>query len=110
MLTGNDQLLNSPLGKTASYLSHYNPDLLYSISRQSKRDEIGISSPLPFKGFDRWHAYEVSWLNQNGKPHVAIVQFDIACETSHIVESKSFKLYLNSFNNTKFNSFEAVKQ
>ena len=65
---------------------------------------------MPFYGFDTWNAYEVSWLNSKGKPVVAIIQFDISCSSINIIESKSFKLYLNSFNNTNFNSIDDVKQ
>lgn len=102
-------LVDAPLGKTSTYVSQYAPHLLFPIPREAKRTEIGIGHKLPFKGFDTWNAYEVSWLNAKGKPIVAIVQFDIDCDSLNIVESKSFKLYLNSFNKTKFNSVEEVK-
>jgi len=98
----------SPLGKVSSYITQYTPSLLYAIPRKSKRDEINIPNLLPFYGFDTWNAYEVSWLNIKGKPIVAIIQFDIACNSTNIIESKSFKLYLNSFNNTQFNSADEV--
>ena len=104
------EVIDSPLGKKSSYISQYNPGLLFPIPRQIKRDEIGIKEPLPFNGFDTWNAYEVSWLNLKGKPIVAIVQFDISCLSKNIIESKSFKLYLNSFNNTKFDSVQDVKK
>lgn len=109
--TGNSKnsLQNSPLGKKSSYIDVYTPSLLFVIPRQLKRDEIGVPPTLPFKGCDIWNAYEISWLNSKGKPIVAIAQFNISCASTNIVESKSFKLYLNSFNNTKFNSVEAVK-
>lgn len=103
------EILDSPLGKTSSYISEYTAELLFPIPRKMKRDEIGVSEPLPFNGFDTWNAYEVSWLNSKGKPIVVIVQFDIACTSKNIVESKSFKLYLNSLNNTKFDSIQEVK-
>jgi 7-cyano-7-deazaguanine reductase len=57
---------------------------------------------LPFFGADLWTGYELSWLNLRGKPQVALVHFTIPCETPNIIESKSFKLYLNSFNNSRF--------
>lgn len=104
-----EKLAEAPLGKTSKYISTYSPRLLFSISRKLKRDEIGVPEQLPFKGFDTWNAYEVSWLNARGKPVVAIVQFDISCSSTHIIESKSFKLYLNSFNHTKFESVANVK-
>lgn len=99
-----------PLGKSSSYNEAYNPDLLAPVSRQAKRDEIGVGQPLPFKGWDIWNAYEISWLNPKGKPTAAIAEFIVPCESSHIVESKSFKLYLNSFNQTRFASVDEVKQ
>lgn len=101
-------LQNAPLGKQTSYISHYQRDLLFPIPRQAKRKEIGIHASLPFQGKDIWNAYEMSWLNAKGKPEVAIAQFIIPCESPHLIESKSFKLYLNSFNNTLFDSFNSV--
>jgi 7-cyano-7-deazaguanine reductase len=99
----------APLGKETTYVSIYTPELLFPILRKQKRDEIHVLSPLPFKGYDIWNAYELSWLNDKGKPEIAVAQFIFPCETSHIIESKSFKLYLNSYNNTKFSSMNAVK-
>lgn len=99
---------DSPLGKKSPYINQYAPELLFPIPRLGKRDEIGVPTPLPFYGFDTWNAYEVSWLNPKGKPVVAMVQFDISCMSTHIIESKSFKLYLNSFNNTVFESMDSV--
>lgn len=100
----------SPLGKKITYISTYDPTLLFPIPRQGKRQEIGIGTNLPFHGFDTWNAYEISWLNEKGKPHNAIATFDICCNSTNIVESKSFKLYLNSFNNTKLNSITQLKE
>lgn len=101
---------DSPLGKKSLYISNYSPELLFPIPRKEKRNEIQIPNQLPFHGFDTWNAYEVSWLNPKGKPLVAIAQFDIACTSKNIIESKSFKLYLNSFNNTRFDSQEIVEE
>lgn len=101
-------LTQSPLGKTSTYQDQYNPTLLFPISRQLKRDEIHIAHPLPFHGSDLWNAYEISWLNKKGKPEVATAQFSFPCESPFIVESKSFKLYLNSFNQTRFASLAEV--
>lgn len=100
---------DAPLGKKSTYIAHYTPELLFPIPRQRKRDEIHVPTPLPFYGFDTWNAYEVSWLNLKGKPEIAIIQCDISCFSINIIESKSFKLYLNSFNNTRFASAEVVK-
>ncbi len=91
----------SPLGKTSSYQEHYDASLLFPIARQVKRDELQLSGHLPFFGVDIWNAYEVSWLNLRGKPQVAIVTFRVPADSHNIIESKSFKLYLNSFNQTK---------
>ena len=100
----------SQLGQQSAYADHYDPSLLFPIPRTSKREEIGITSQLPFFGADLWTAFELSWLNQRGKPQVALAHFTIPCETPHIIESKSFKLYLNSFNNSRFDSLEAVQE
>lgn len=100
----------SQLGQQSAYADHYDPSLLFPIPRTSKREEIGITSQLPFFGADLWTAFELSWLNQRGKPQVALAHFTIPCETSHIIESKSFKLYLNSFNNSRFDNLEAVQE
>lgn len=101
---------NSPLGKKITYVSEYAPQLLFPIPRIGKRDEINVPEILPFFGFDTWNAYEVSWLNTKGKPQNAIVRFDINCRSVNIVESKSFKLYLNSFNNTRLESPAELQQ
>ncbi len=92
----------SQLGKASAYVDQYDASLLFPIPRAAKRAEIGITGASPFFGADIWTAYELSWLNTRGKPQVALVHFTIPCESVNIVESKSFKLYLNSFNNTRF--------
>ncbi|PQA79109.1 NADPH-dependent 7-cyano-7-deazaguanine reductase QueF [Rhodoferax sp. TS-BS-61-7] len=92
----------SQLGKTSAYVDQYDASLLFPIPRAGKRVEIGITGAAPFFGADMWTAFELSWLNLRGKPQVALVHFTIPCESPNIVESKSFKLYLNSFNNTRF--------
>ena len=98
----------SSLGKPAAYADHYDASLLFPIARSAKRAEIGVADSAPFFGADMWTAYELSWLNMRGKPQVAILQVTVPCETPNIVESKSFKLYLNSFNNTRFAGAAAV--
>jgi 7-cyano-7-deazaguanine reductase len=99
----------SPLGKATEYQSHYAPELLYPIPRQLKRSELGIAdAALPFVGDDLWNAYELSWLNTKGKPVVAVGTFRVQATSPNLIESKSFKLYLNSFNQTSFDSLEAV--
>ena len=98
----------SPLGKSATYQSQYAPALLFPIARQGKRDELALSGTLPFFGVDIWNAYELSWLNLRGKPQVAIATITVPADSPNIIESKSFKLYLNSFNQTRLASVEAL--
>jgi 7-cyano-7-deazaguanine reductase len=97
----------SALGKSTNYAAQYDPSLLFAFPRTKKREEIGIKSTLPFFGVDIWNAYEISWLNLRGKPQVAMATFMIPADTPNIVESKSFKLYLNSFNQTRLESVDA---
>ncbi|MEP6587955.1 MAG: NADPH-dependent 7-cyano-7-deazaguanine reductase QueF [Polaromonas sp.] len=92
----------SQLGKASAYADQYDAALLFPIPRLAKRAEIGVGDKPPFFGADLWMAFELSWLNLRGKPQVALAQFIVPCETPNIIESKSFKLYLNSFNNTRF--------
>ncbi|RFP10108.1 MULTISPECIES: NADPH-dependent 7-cyano-7-deazaguanine reductase QueF [unclassified Duganella] len=99
----------SPLGKTSAYRTDYAPELLFPIARQGKRDELGLTGTLPFFGVDIWNAYEISWLNARGKPQVAIARITVPADSPNIIESKSFKLYLNSFNQTRLDSVVALK-
>lgn len=99
------------LGKTTDYIDQYSPELLQGVPRSLNRDELSISlNNLPFKGEDIWYGYELSWLNAKGKPVVAVAEFRFCCTSENIVESKSFKLYLNSFNQTQFSSWQDVQQ
>ena len=100
---------NSQLGKSASYIDHLDASLLFPIPRAGKRGEIGITGETPFLGADMWTAFELSWLNLRGKPQVALAHITVPCETPNIIESKSFKLYLNSFNNTRFADADVVR-
>ena len=106
--------MNSPeqsqLGRPSCYPDRYDASLLYPIPRAPKRAEIGIAGAPPFFGADLWTAFELSWLNPRGKPQVAIAHFTVPCETPNIVESKSLKLYLGSFNNTVFADAQAVRE
>ncbi len=99
----------SQLGKPASYVDQYDATLLFPISRSPKREELGLRGPMPFFGADLWTAFELSWLTPRGKPQVAIAHVTVPCETPNIVESKSFKLYLNSFSNSRFASADEVR-
>jgi 7-cyano-7-deazaguanine reductase len=98
----------SPLGKTSAYQTAYAPELLFPIARQTKRDELQLTGSLPFFGVDIWNAYELSWLNMRGKPQVAIATVTAPADSPNIIESKSFKLYLNSFNQTRLASPDAL--
>jgi 7-cyano-7-deazaguanine reductase len=88
---------HSPLGKSTIYADRYDPSLLFPIPRAGKRAEIGVAEPLPFLGVDIWNAYELSWLDPRGKPMVALAEFRVPAASPNIIESKSFKLYLNGF-------------
>lgn len=92
---------HSPLGKATVYADRYDPSLLFPIPRVQKRAEIGVIEPLPFGGVDIWNAYELSWLDARGKPHVALAEFRVPADSPNIIESKSFKLYLNGFSQEK---------
>lgn len=107
-MTDSAPIYLSPLGKTTLYKTEYDPSLLFSIPRQSKREEIGITGTLPFFGMDIWNAYELSWLNLRGKPQIAIATVKVPADSPNIIESKSFKLYLNSFNQTKVADIHAL--
>ncbi|WP_228894581.1 NADPH-dependent 7-cyano-7-deazaguanine reductase QueF [Pseudoduganella aquatica] len=99
----------SPLGKNSAYRTDYAPELLFPIPRQGKRDELGLQGTLPFFGVDIWNAYELSWLNMRGKPQVAVAKITFPADSPNIIESKSFKLYLNSFNQTRLANEEALR-
>jgi len=105
----NDFEQKIPLGKATVYTSQYDPGLLCPVPRQLKRDELGLTGPLPFHGGDIWNAYEMSWLTPKGKPVVAMGEYRVPCESPCLIESKSFKLYLNSLNQTRFEDFESVR-
>ena len=103
ILSIKEQLIESALGKSSIYISKYDPDLLFQINRDEQRKCLIRPTPS-FEGFDEWTAYEISWLNRKNKPQVYIGFFKIPASSKYLVESKSFKLYLNSFNNTKLSS------
>ena len=104
-----EKVLHSPLGKETVYANQYDPSLLYPIERDINWQARGVDrSTLPFFGEDIWNSYEISWLNAKGKPIVALAQFHIPARSTHIVESKSFKLYLNSYNLSRFDSADEV--
>lgn len=92
----------SPLGQPGSYVSQYDAGLLCPMARAAQRAKLGLGKALPFLGADLWTAYELSWLNARGKPQVALAQLTLPCESTNLIESKSLKLYLGSFSNTRF--------
>lgn len=95
-------ITHSPLGQATQYLDQYDASLLFPIPRAAQRDKLGISQRLPFLGADLWTAFELSWLNARGKPQLALAHITVPCESANIIESKSLKLYLGSFSNTRF--------
>ncbi len=105
------ELVKLTLGKSTHYCSEYTADLLQGVPRSLNRDDLALDpNNLPFNGEDVWYGYELSWLNNKGKPVVAVAEFRFSCTSANIVESKSFKLYLNSFNQTRFASIKDVEQ
>ncbi len=100
-----------PLGRHVDYPRKYDASLLFPIARALGRSEIGLGggADLPFIGNDRWHAYELGWLDGRGKPRVATATLSIPADSPHLIESKSLKLYLNSFNATHFDDDELVR-
>ena len=97
MTIGSD-LGASPLGRAATYAERYAPDLLFAVERAPQRASLGLRTDLPFRGADVWNAYEASWLGVDGKPQIAVVTFVVPADSPRLVESKSVKLYLASFN------------
>ena len=99
-----------PLGRHVDYPREYDAALLFPIPRALGRGHIGIDDDsLPFTGVDRWHAYELSWLDARGKPRVATATFEVPADSPNLIESKSLKLYLNSFNASRFDDAAAVR-
>jgi len=101
---------DSALGRSTDYPDRYDPGLLFPIARAAQRAALGIGEPLPFHGVDIWNAYELSWLDKRGKPEVAVAEFRFPATTPNIVESKSFKLYLASFNQERLASADALRE
>ncbi len=101
----------SPLGHASRPSDRYDATLLFPIARAEQRGQLGLSAAatLPFFGADLWTAFELCWLNPRGKPMLAIANLTVPCESTHIVESKSLKLYLNGFANTRFPDAQSVR-
>lgn len=106
-----NSLKSLKLGQKTEYASQYDRTLLQPVPRALNRDGLGITQNQPFTiGADIWTAYEISWLNEKGLPQVAIADIYLDYQSQNLIESKSFKLYLNSFNQSKFTDFNAVQQ
>lgn len=106
-----DTLKNLSLGKATEYKCHYDQSLLQGVPRSLNRNELALdAASLPFYGVDLWNIYELSWLNKKGKPMVATGVVKVPFDSEFLIESKSFKLYLNSFNQSHFDSIEAVQK
>ncbi|MBB3192416.1 NADPH-dependent 7-cyano-7-deazaguanine reductase QueF [Halomonas cerina] len=100
-----ETLAHAPLGRVSAYPEHYDAGLLHPIPRAANRRPLGIEEgALPFVGEDEWHAFELSWLNARGKPLVAVARFRLPADSPDLIESKSWKLYLNSLNQARFAS------
>jgi 7-cyano-7-deazaguanine reductase len=99
---------DNPLGRAAEYTDDYAPDVLFPIPRKASRDALGIEGALPFRGVDRWNAWELSWLTPRGKPEVAVGVIEFPASNPNLVESKSLKLYLNSLNGMRYTSGDEV--
>ncbi|WP_025673378.1 NADPH-dependent 7-cyano-7-deazaguanine reductase QueF [Salinivibrio socompensis] len=104
-----DALAKLSLGQHTDYPTEYDPSQLRAVPRQLNRQAISLDqASLPFTGYDTWTLYELSWLNKNGLPQVAIGEVRLPASSPNLVESKSFKLYLNSFNQTRFDNWQQV--
>jgi len=100
------------LGQATPYPDQYDPSLLFPIPRSENRLKLDLKpmQVLPFVGVDIWNAYELSWLNSKGKPQIALAEFQIPADSPNMIESKSFKLYLNSLNGTQFANDAEVRE
>lgn len=104
------ELAGLTLGQKTEYSNQYDPSLLQPVPRSLNRDDLELGDSLPFQGCDIWTLYELSWLNDKGLPQVAIGEVSIPATSANLIESKSFKLYLNSFNQTQFSSWDEVER
>ncbi|MGF1738938.1 NADPH-dependent 7-cyano-7-deazaguanine reductase QueF [Photobacterium satsumensis] len=102
------ELAGLTLGQGTEYKDQYDASLLQPVPRSLNRDDLALGETLPFTGYDIWTLYELSWLNSKGLPQVAIGEVRLPATSPNLIESKSFKLYLNSFNQTKFASWQEV--
>lgn len=103
------ELAGLTLGKKTEYTNQYDPSLLQPVPRSLNRNDLNLGDELSFLGCDIWTLYELSWLNDKGLPQVAIGEVAIPATSANLIESKSFKLYLNSFNQTRFADWAEVQ-
>ncbi|MGB5352594.1 MAG: NADPH-dependent 7-cyano-7-deazaguanine reductase QueF [Woeseia sp.] len=101
---------DNPLGRDTPYRDTYDPGLLFTVPRAEGRASLQLSEPLPFRGVDLWTAYELSWLDSSGRPVVAVMTASVPADSAKLIESKSLKLYLNSFAMTQYESANAVSK
>lgn len=107
----NPALAQLTLGKSTAYVDQYDASLLQAVPRSMNREPLGLyPDNLPFHGADIWTLYELSWLNAKGLPQVAVGEISLNANSQNLIESKSFKLYLNSFNQTVFPDWQAVQE
>ena len=99
---------SSSLGEHSQYDNEYDPALLHPILRGEYRSTVA-NFVAPLYGHDLWQCFELSWLNNNGVPQVACADIIVPMESLAIVESKSLKLYLNSFHDRQFADQDGVK-
>jgi len=101
-----------PLGKASQYPETYAPEVLAPVARAEARGALGLDSSdsLPFFGVDLWNAWELSWLTPGGKPAIAVAEIEVPAGSPNIVESKSLKLYLNSFAMSEYRSGDDVRR
>ncbi|TMH15082.1 MAG: NADPH-dependent 7-cyano-7-deazaguanine reductase QueF [Betaproteobacteria bacterium] len=100
----------SPLGKATDYPDRYDASLLFAVPRAPQRAALGIEGNLPFFGCDVWNAYEITWLDLQGRPRLAIGEFRVRAESPAMIESKSLKLYLGSFAQEPLASATALRE
>ena len=102
-------LHTGPLGEAAKYSEGYSTERLFPMPRVEGRSAVGLEEAPAWVGADVWTGYEFSWLNTRGKPQVAVLRITVDAASTHIVESKSMKLYLNGYAQTRFDHTDEVR-
>jgi 7-cyano-7-deazaguanine reductase len=101
--------IQNPLGQAMDFPQRYSPESLFAIPRSDGRRALGLTNTLPFRGQDLWNAWEFAWLDSSGRPVLALAELRFAADSPKIVESKSMKLYLNSFASSRYASAAEVR-